>query len=120
MPQMIRITAALALGMCMTCTSCAAKLAADDGDPDANDLGLGSATLAPGGNARVTATSLNLRAGIGTTAAIETMMPCGTTVAILDGPSTTPVAGWWNVRDGATSGWASGNYLVAQAAFLPS
>jgi cell wall-associated NlpC family hydrolase len=119
-PAMIRITGAAALGLCIACTGCAAKLAADDGDPDVGDLGLGAATLAPGGMARVTATSLNLRNGIGTSAAIETMMPCGTSVAVLDGPSTTPVAGWWNVRDGATSGWASGTYLVAEAAFLPS
>ena len=117
---MIRITAAAALGLCIACTGCGAKLAADDGDPDVGDLGLGSAALAPGGMARVTATSLNLRNGIGTSAAIETMMPCGTSVAVLDGPSTTPVAGWWNVQDGATSGWASGTYLVAEDAFLPS
>lgn len=117
---MIRITAAVALGLCITCTGCSAQLVADDGDPDVGDLGLGAATLAPGGTARVTATSLNLRAGVGTSAAIESEMPCGTTVAVLAGPSTTPAAGWWNVRDGATSGWASGRYLVAEAAFLPS
>jgi len=117
---MIRITAAAALGLCIACTGCAAKLAEDDGDPDVGDLGLGAATLAPGGMARVTATSLNLRNGIGTSAAIEMAMPCGTSVAVLDGPSTTPVAGLWNVRDGATRGWASGTYLVAEAAFAPS
>jgi hypothetical protein len=120
---MIRITAA-AVALCIACTGCAAKLAADDGDPDADDLGLGSATLMPGGTARVTATSLNLRNGVGTTAAIEAAMPCGTQVALLDGPSTTPVAGWWNVsvmQSGATlSGWSSGTYLVAEAVFLPS
>ena len=117
---MIRITAAASLAACIACTGCGAQLAADDGDPDVGDLGLGSATLAPGGTARVTATSLNLRSGVGTSAAIETMMPCGTAVAVLGGPSTTPVAGWWNVQDGATAGWASGTYLVAEAAFSPS
>ena len=34
-------------------------------------------------------------------------MPCGTSVALLDGPSSTPAAGWWNVRFGALTGWAS-------------
>ena len=49
-------------------------------------------------------------------------MPCGTQ----RGASSTArrprrSAGWWNVRFGATiTGWASGNYLVADAAFLPS
>ncbi len=117
---MIRITPAAALAACIACTGCAAKLLGDDGDPSADDLGLGSATLAPGGNARVTATSLNLRSGVGTSAAIEASMPCGTTVALLDGPSTTPAAGWWNVSFGSLTGWASGTYLVAEAAFLPS
>jgi len=121
---MIRVTTAAALAACIACTSCAAKLAADDGDPDADDLGLGSAALAPGGVARVTASSLNLRAGVGTSATIEAMMPCGTQVALLDGPSTTPAAGWWNVRyspaSGDVTGWASGTYLVADAAFTPA
>ncbi len=117
---MIRITAAAALAACIACTGCGAQVPADDGDPDVGDLGLGGAALMPGGMARVTATALNLRSGIGTSAAIETTMPCGTAVAVLGGPSTTPVAGWWNVRDGATAGWASGTYLVADDAFLPS
>jgi len=118
--KMIRITAALAA--CVICVGCAARLPSDgdDGDPDSNDLGLGAATLAPGGMARVTASALNLRSGIGTSAAVETEMPCGTEVALLDGPSTMPAAGWWNVRFGALSGWASGTYLVADAAFAPS
>jgi hypothetical protein len=121
---MIRITAAALLAACIACTGCAAKLGADDGDPDSGDLGLGGAALVPGGMARVTATSLNLRGGVGTSAAIEAMMPCGTEVAVLDGPSTMPVGGWWNIRyapaSGTVTGWASGTYLVADAAFLPS
>jgi cell wall-associated NlpC family hydrolase len=120
---MIRITAALATCVMAAAlsTGCAAKLATDgdDGDPD-SDLGLGMATLAPGGTARVTASTLNLRNGIGTSATIETAMPCGTAVALLDGPSSTPAAGWWNVRFGALTGWASGTYLVADAAFTPA
>jgi hypothetical protein len=109
----------LAAATLALCTSCAAVV--DDGDPD-SDGGLGSATLAPGGMARVTATALNLRDGIGTSATVEASMACGTQVAVLDGPSSTPVAGWWNVRwDGAATGsltgWASGTYLVADGAF---
>jgi hypothetical protein len=125
---MIRIVpagAVVALAACIACAGCGARLGADDGDPDASDLGLGGAGLVAGGTARVTATALNLRSGVGTAAAIEASMPCGTPVALLDGPSTTPVAGWWNVRwDAAggttTTGWASGVYLVADAVFLPS
>ena len=39
---------------------------------------------------------------------------------LVAGPSTTPVGGWWNVQLGALTGWASGAYLVADAAFAPS
>lgn len=117
---MIRITAAATLAACIACTGCGVQLAADDGDPDTGDIGLGGAALAPGGTARVTATALNLRSGVGASAAILTTMPCGTQLAVLDGPSTTPAAGWWNVQDGATTGWASGRYLVAEAAFTPA
>ena len=107
---------------CMACTSCAGRLAADgEGDPP-SDGGLGVAALAPGGLARVTATALNLRDGVGTSANILVAMPCGTQLTVLGGPSTTPAAGWWNVRWDAMakSGWASGTYLVADAAFTPS
>ena len=116
---MVRITALLA--GCVILAACAGRPSdGDDGDPDGSDLGLGAAALAAGGMARVTATALNLRDGIGTSATIETEMPCGTEVALLGGPSTTPAAGWWNVQFGALTGWASGTYLVADAAFLPS
>jgi hypothetical protein len=116
--------AAVFMTSCIICTSCVGSLAGDDGDPE-TDGGLGAAALAPGGMARVTATSLNLRAGVGTSAAVEGSMPCGTQVAVLDGPSAMPVAGWWNVRwdaaaNGAMTGWASGNYLVAESAFTAS
>ena len=109
---------------CIWCTSCGVGQALhDDGDPEV-DAGLGAAAIVPGGTARVTATALNLRDGVGTGAAVETTMPCGTAVAVLDGPSATPVAGWWNVRydgpAGAVTGWASGTYLVADAAFSPT
>jgi uncharacterized protein YraI len=69
-----------------------------------------------GATMRVTATSLNLRSGVGTSNAIITSMSCGTSVTVLGGPTT----GWYNVRAGAFTGWASGAYLVAAAAFDPT
>lgn len=66
-----------------------------------------------GATMRVTATSLNLRTGAGTTNAIVTSMPCGATVTVLGGPT----SGWWNVRYNTSTGWASGTYLVAAASF---
>jgi hypothetical protein len=96
-----------------------------DGDPlDGGAVGLGGATLQAGGAARVTAPTLHLRDGIGTSATVLASMPCGSNVALLAGPSTTPAAGWWSVRwdapSGPMTGWASGVYLVAAAAFVPS
>src|SRR5438445_3612777 len=106
MARLVRAT--LVVASCIACTACSAQIAGDDGDPE-TDGGLGAAALAPGGLARVTATSLNLRAAAGTSATVEASMPCGTQLAILDGPSATPVAGWWNVRwDGATNGAMTG------------
>ncbi|MDB4932428.1 MAG: uncharacterized protein JWM10_4912, partial [Myxococcaceae bacterium] len=66
-----------------------------------------------GATLRVTATSLNLRSGVGTSNAILTVLSCGTRVTVLGGPTT----GWWNVRAGTFSGWASGAYLVAEGSF---
>src|SRR5262252_6650349 len=93
------------------------------GLPTANDdagVGDGGGNITVGGQAIVTASSLNLRDGVGTTANILTAMPCGATVDVVGGPSTTPVAGWWNVTYQSTTGWASGKYLVAPAAFSAS
>ena len=69
-----------------------------------------------GGTMRVTATSLNLRMGPGTANAIVTAMPCGAEVTVLGGPTN----GWWNVRFGASQGWASGAYLAVPTAFDPA
>ncbi|MBK6533188.1 MAG: SH3 domain-containing protein [Deltaproteobacteria bacterium] len=69
-----------------------------------------------GATMRVTATSLNLRSGVGTSHAILTVLSCGTRVTVLGGPTT----GWWNIRSGAFTGWASGAYLVAEAGFDPA
>ena len=104
---------------------------ADLGDPalDAGDLtpdllpdgGAPGADAEPtttpmGATMRVTASTLNLRSGVGTTNPVLTTMPCGARVTVLDGPTT----GWWHVQYGSTTGWASGTYLVADAAFDPS
>lgn len=99
---------------------------APEGDPgDAGGGSLGGATLTPGGTARVTANELNLRNMVGTSGTVEAAMPCGATVKLIAGPSTTPAAGWWNVTfspaaGGSMTGWASGTYLVAAAAFTPA
>lgn len=73
-----------------------------------------STALVVGGTARTTAAGgLNLRSGPGTSNAILTSMPCGSQVGVVGGPTT----GWWNVKLGTQTGWASGLYLVAEAAF---
>jgi uncharacterized protein YraI len=92
-----------------------------DGEPDGGapapdlaggDLGSPSA-ITVGGMARVTAGMLNLRTGPGTMNMILTAMPCGAQVAVVGGP----MNGWWNVTFMGQTGWASGNYLVAESAF---
>jgi hypothetical protein len=85
-----------------------------DGSAPAPDLA-GSA-VSVGGLARVTAGSLNLRSGPGTTNSILDVMPCGATVMVIGGPS----GNWWNVTYKMETGWASGSYLVADSAFDPS
>jgi hypothetical protein len=89
-----------------------------DQDPDSSAAAADAnvPTLVVGGNARVTATALNLRTGVGTSNAIITSMPCGSQVGLLGGPS----SGWWNVRYGMDMGWASGAYLIAESAFDPA
>lgn len=76
--------------------------------------------LGVGGTARVTASSLNLRDGVGTGANVLVAMPCGAAVQVVGGPSTTPVAGWWNVTYASQTGRASGKYLIPDGAFDPA
>ena len=116
---------AATLALCIACTGCALQAARSDGEGDpGSDGGFAGPSLVPGSSARVTASSLNLRNGIGTGATVEGAMPCGTRVSLLGGPSTTPTAGWWNLRwdaaGGALTGWASGSYLIADSAFTAS
>ncbi|MFI5290438.1 MAG: SH3 domain-containing protein [Polyangia bacterium] len=112
-------------------TSCGGPVIHDEGDPDspdggtfglapANEDGGASTVLTVGETARVTADSLNLRDGVGTGAQILTAMPCGASVLVVGGPSTTPAAGWWNVTWQNQTGWASGKYLTADASFDPT
>jgi hypothetical protein len=88
-----------------------------DASVDAASVGMG---ITIGGTARVTAGALNLRDGVGTSANILVVMPCGAQVTVLGGPSTMPAVGWWNVSYQGQTGWASGKYLVAESAFDPS
>jgi uncharacterized protein YraI len=90
-----------------------------DDSPDAAppETADAATSLAVGGTARTTASmGLNLRTGPGTSNAIVASMPCGSQVKVVGGPTT----GWWNVTFGTQTGWASGLYLVAEAAFDPS
>ena len=108
-------------------SACAAELPLDEGDPTSPDAGeVVSPTDEDGGNstvltvgmtARVTADTLNLRDGVGTAANILAGMPCGASVQVVDGPSTTPTAGWWNVTYQTQTGWASGKYLIPAGLF---
>ena len=63
-----------------------------------------------------TTTGLNLRTGAGTQNAVIVVMPGGASVTALRAD---PVNGWYNVRYGTRTGWASGAYLVATAAPPP-
>ncbi len=126
---------ALALVACSSTTGTPGATDTDAGAPDAtaadaNDITPddspdaapaesedASTALAVGSTARTTAADgLNLRTGAGTSNAILTSMPCGSQVTVVGGPTT----GWWNVKFGTQTGWASGLYLVAEAAFRPS
>jgi uncharacterized protein YgiM (DUF1202 family) len=99
-----------------------AGVALEDPTPDLTPDGgapvLDAEPAAPtmGATMRVTATSLNLRSGVGTSNAILTVLSCGARVTVVGGPTT----GWWNIRSGTFTGWASGAYLVAEASFDPS
>ena len=81
-----------------------------------------SAPLVVGHDAIVITDLLNLRSAAGTDAKVLLGMPCGSTVAVVNGPSNKP-SGWWNVQytdaDGfAWSGWASGKYLALPESYV--
>ena len=59
--------------------------------------------------ATVTATSLNVRSGAGTSYSVITKLPKGTVVDVLESASN----GWKKIKtSGGTTGWASGDYLT--------
>jgi hypothetical protein len=58
---------------------------------------------------RVTASALNLRSGPGTSHPVLIVMPSDVRVTLVQ---SSPTAGFYNVRYGSTTGWASGVYLA--------
>lgn len=66
----------------------------------------------PVGSSLKTTAALNLRKGAGTKHGVLVVMPKGATVTVV---RSAPVSGWYNVKYGSRTGWASGQYLVAQA-----
>ncbi len=76
------------------------------------------ANLVVGGRASVSDTGgvgLNLREGAGTAHGRVKMLPEGTTVDVIGGPTEADGYTWWQVQDTTgTSGWAVEQYLSAQ------
>ena len=72
----------------------------------------------PIGSTLVTTGALNLRKGAATTFAVLRVMPLGAHVLTVS--RTTPVNGFYNVNFSGTVGWASGKYLKAVSAPLPT
>ncbi len=66
------------------------------------------------GTASVTA-NLNLRTGPDTSYAVLAVMPKGTTVTVVTGPS----SGWYQVTFQGATGWASGQYLIVTPGSAP-
>ena len=61
------------------------------------------------GSTLVTTTGLNLRSGPSTNYAILVTMPGGARVTVV---KAAPTSGWYNVKYGTRTGWASGAYLT--------
>ncbi len=108
----------LALGS----AGCAAQLGGEShGDnqelfADEVDDGLGTnaeslitASYPVGSILRVTATALNLRSGPSTSYAVRVVMPNDVRVTL---QTSAPRNGWYNIKYGSTTGWASGRYLA--------
>jgi hypothetical protein len=96
----------------LVCFAGCAQPMIDDGDPDSPDttLVVESASIAAGSQATVTASSLNLRSGPGTSYSIIDTMPHGATVDVLGFQSS-----WYQVTYNGESGWCSALYLQAVA-----
>lgn len=108
------LTTLLFAGICgLSCglwleAGCGAPLG-DAGEAPVDETTVAATALPVPGTARVTASSLNLRAGPGTGYSVLAVMPGGATVDVIAGPS----GSFYNVRYGTTTGWAHGSYLQA-------
>jgi len=81
-------------------------------DPASEEVGAIENALTgslPVGTLLKTTTSLNLRTGPSTAYRILLTMPTGASVTVV---AADPRNGFYNVKYGTTTGWASGNYLV--------
>ncbi|MCZ7684233.1 MAG: SH3 domain-containing protein [Sandaracinaceae bacterium] len=83
-------------------------------DEDEDSLGtisesLITASYPVGSTLRVTATALNLRTGASTDYSVIVVMPNDVRVTLV---TSAPRNGWYNIRYGSTTGWASGRYLA--------
>jgi hypothetical protein len=89
-----------------------------DDNAAADDSAASAVTASfPIGTELVTTTSVNLRAGAGTTFAVIRVLPAGTTAVIVNRPD--PVGSFYNVKVGADAGWVHGTYLAAKSPAPP-
>jgi hypothetical protein len=117
-----RLAPLLALVLAPCVASCANQLGSgreDTGDnqelfaDEEDDLGVNweaavTASYPVGSVLRVTASALNLRSGVGTSHSVIVVMPNAARVTLV---RSAPSSGWYNVRYGSITGWASGVYL---------
>lgn len=87
------------------------ELFADDVDDGlgTNSDALITASYPVGSILRVTASALNLRSGPTTSDPVRVVMPHDVRVTLV---TSAPRSGWYNIRYGSTTGWASGRYLA--------
>lgn len=121
-----RLSIAMTLGALLWTlgAGCVANIGAppeDTGDnrelfPDDDEDSLGTiseslitASYPVGSTLRVTATALNLRTGPSTSYSVIVVMPNDVRVTLV---TSAPRNGWYNIRYGSTTGWASGRYLA--------
>jgi cell wall-associated NlpC family hydrolase len=99
------------LSGCGSELSAGADHAGIDGVADAENTDFHAASARVGEKAEVTASSLNLRSGPGTSYAVIASMPKGTIVDVLSESS-----GFYRVTWGSYTGYCSGDYLVPYSA----
>lgn len=97
------------VALALVCTGAWACGAPALSPPEAEEENVAVATAlqVPGKAKVVNATSLNLRAGPGTSYAVITAIPGGAEVDVLAGPQ----SNFYNVKYSGKTGWASGAYL---------